>query len=92
MRRSIKFRVDSYLQLFGRLGLVMQCLGMGSSRVPTITLSASDIWTKAFDDAESERFDFNQLFHGSIVGYINRPELNRYKRSGEPRHLALLPF
>ena len=88
MKRSIEVRVVSrYLQLFGRLALVVRCLGMGSSD-PTI----GGIWTKAIDGADSERFDANKLFHGSIAGYLNRPEPNRYKRSGEPRRLAVVPI
>ena len=88
MKRSIQIRVmNRYLPLFGRLALVVQCLGMESS-APTI----GGIWTKAIDGTGSERFDANKLFHGLIVSDLNRPEPNRYKRSGELRQLAMLPM
>lgn len=88
MKRSIETRiVNRYSQLFGRLALVLRRLGMGAS-APTI----SGIWTKTINGADLGRFDANQLFHSSIADYLDRPELNRYKRSGEPRRSAMLPI
>ncbi len=88
MKFSIEFSVmHRYLNLFGRLTRVVRCLGMGFS-YPTI----GDLWTNVIDHAESERCDASKLFHGSIIGYLNQPKLNRHKRSGEPRRLATLPI
>ncbi|MEM7794179.1 MAG: hypothetical protein AAF579_06950 [Cyanobacteria bacterium P01_C01_bin.118] len=84
MKRSINVISEviaaiSYLPLFGSLVLFGQCL----SHIPAV----GDIWPKAIDGNDSERLD--ALLRSLITD--SRLELNRYKRSGGCRHLAMLP-
>ena len=68
------------------VALIVRCLGFGFNQ-PMI----GGTWTKAIDNAElEERFAFNDLSCGSIVGYLSQLGLNRYKRSGERMRLAML--
>ena len=89
MKRSIELIVvKRHLQSFGRLALVVRCLGFGISN-PTGAPNIGGTWAKATDG--TERIASNEFLHGLIAGYLNRPELNRHIRSGKRRRLAVLP-
>lgn len=88
MKRSIYAIVsERYLPLFGRLVLMVRCLGIGTND-PTI----DGIWTEVINGTDTGQFGSDKLCCDSITADFNRPELNRYRRSGELRHLAVLPI
>ncbi|WP_152532308.1 hypothetical protein [Leptolyngbya sp. Heron Island J] len=76
-----------YVPFFEHLVLVVRCLGIGLSN-PML----NGIWTKAVNGADAGRFSANKLSCGAITVDFNRPEPNRYRRSGELRRLAVLPI
>lgn len=72
--------------------MIVRCRGFGII-APTATPIIGGIWTKLIDRIELERFVSHARFRGSIASgdYLYRPELNRYKQSGERRRLAVAP-
>ncbi len=87
MKRSIAAIIAKrYLQSFSYLTPIVRCLGVSSSE-PII----DGVWIAAIDGADLGRCEFHTVIRGLIAGYLNRPELNRYKRSGEHRRLPMLP-
>lgn len=83
------------LPLFGHrpMALVLQCLGFGiiSPDHGVTDLGIGGTWTKAFNNAGSERFEVIkasiELLRGLVAAYFNRPELDRPVGSGT--HLAV---
>lgn len=81
MQSSIDIRTA--LQRFDQLALVPRYLIVGARN-----LTMGDI---TIGGAVLEHLDTSERSYGSVVSFFNRPDSNRYKRSGECMCLAMLP-
>ncbi len=95
MKRSVELIIAiRNLPLFGHRSMVrvLLCLGFGMI-APTAELIGDGIWTKAIDRDELELLSAHDFIDGLITGgdHLYRPELNRFKRSGEHRRFAVQP-